>query len=192
MKRNFKKHSEQIIIGLAGLHGAGKSQVGVILTSNGFKHYSVREFALKFIKKKGLVFNRETLASTCNELRSKKPHFIIEELYKRAIKSGENSVIESIGTLGEVDFIKKQKNFFLVGIKAPRKIRFSRIKKRKSGTDNIDYKSFLKHEKIETSSDPSKQNLPACIRLSDFIISNNYTIKVLEKKTQELIKKLEN
>jgi len=175
------------IIGITGTLGAGKGTiVDYLIKEKGFNHFSVRQYLIGEMEKRGLTNNRDNMVVTANDLRAKhSPSFIIEELYKQAKAKGGNAVIESIRTPGEIDFLKKQGYFLLLAIDANPKIRYERIKGRKSSTDNIDYDTFVANEKREfTSDDPNKQNLKKCIDRADIVLNNSGTIDDLYKQLE--------
>jgi len=170
------------IIGITGTLGAGKGTiVDYLVKEKAYLHFSVRAYLVREIEKLGLPVNRDSMTSVANELRAKNsPAFIIEELYKEAVKTEKNSIIESIRTPGEIDFLKKQGNFILLAVDADPKIRFERIKLRASETDNIDFDTFVANEKREmTSKDVNKQNLGKCIEMADIVLNNNGSISQL-------------
>jgi dephospho-CoA kinase len=176
------------IIGITGTLGAGKGTIVDYLVKNkGFKHYSVRQFLIEEIEKRGLPVNRDSMTQVANELRAANtPYYIVAELYKQALKSGKDAVIESIRTPGEVEFLQQQGNFILIAVDADPKTRFDRIKIRKSATDQIDFDTFLANEKREmTTEDPNKQNLQKCIQMADITLHNDGSI-------DELVLQLEN
>lgn len=175
------------IIGITGTLGAGKGTVvDYLIQEKGFKHFSVRQYLIEEMKKRGLANNRDNMVVTANDLRSKNsPSFIIEELYKQAKQKGGNAIIESIRTPGEIDFLKKQGSFLLLAVDADPGVRFERIKGRKSSTDDIDFEKFVEDEKREfTSDDPNKQNLQRCIELADIVLMNDGTINGLYKQLE--------
>ena len=177
-----------IIIGITGTLGAGKGTIVDYLTDNkGFKHYSVRQFLIEEIKKQGLPVNRDSMTEVANELRAKhSPSYIIEQLYKTAVNNGGNSIIESIRTPGEVEFLKKQGNFYLIAVDADPQIRYDRITLRASETDQITLETFIANEKREfTTSDPNKQNLSRCIQLADIVIQNNGSLDELQQQLED-------
>ena len=170
------------IIGITGTLGAGKGTiVDYLVKEKAYLHFSVRAYLVREIEKLGLPVNRDSMTSVANELRAKNSSaFIIEELYKEAVKTEKNSIIESIRTPGEIDFLKKQGNFILLAVDADPKIRFERIKLRASETDNIDFDTFVANEKREmTSKDVNKQNLGKCIEMADIVLNNNGSISQL-------------
>jgi len=174
-----------IIIGITGTLGAGKGAIVEYLTkSMGFVHFSVRGFLINEIKKRGLPENRDSMVVIANELRAKNsPSYITDQLFSQAFKTGKNAVIESIRTPGEVESLKLKGQFYLFAIDADPKIRFERIKKRNSVTDQISFEIFLENEKREMfSKDPNKQNLAECREMADYVFDNNGTIEELNKR----------
>jgi len=115
------------------------------------------------------------MTMVANELRANNsPSFITDELYKKATYINKNCVIESIRTPGEILSLRQKANFYLFAVDAPQKLRYDRILKRKSETDNISFETFISDENREmNTSDPNKQNLRKCIEMADFVFDNS-------------------
>jgi dephospho-CoA kinase len=180
------------IIGITGTLGSGKGAVVEYLRSRyGFLHYSARDFIAREVEKKGMPVNRDTLIAVGNMIRGEHhPGFIAEQLLREARKSGKDAVIESLRTVGEIQEARKAgASFILLAIDADPKIRYGRIRIRKSATDEVAFEEFLEHERQEmTSADPHKQNLAACIRLADHVLLNNATIQRLHAQVDLIMK----
>ena len=121
-----------LVIGITGTLGAGKGTlVEYLIREKNFQHYSVRQYLIEEIVRQGLEVNRDNMVIVANKMRSENsPSFIIEELYKEAHAIGKNSVIESIRTPGEVEYLKKQGDFLLLAVDADPVKRFERIQLR--------------------------------------------------------------
>lgn len=179
-----------LIIGITGTIGSGKGTVVEYLTKNkNFLHYPVKDFVTKEIKKRKLKVNRESMRIVANELRKKNyPSYIVDSLYESAKKDGRNAIIESLRNIGEVKSLQQKGNFFLFAVDADPKLRFKRIKLRKSEKDNVTYKEFLEGERKEMqNTDPNKQNLKKCIDMADFRFENNGTIEELYGKVEKVL-----
>ncbi len=179
-----------IVIGITGTLGAGKGTIVEYLSKNyNFTHYSVREYLINEIKRRDLEVNRDSMTMVANELRAKhSPSFIVDQLYKRAIKENKNCIIESIRTPGEVNSLKAKSHFYLFAVDADPKIRYQRIKMRKSSTDDIDFETFILNEKREMSTtDENKQNLGKCIQMADYKFNNDGDITTLNHAIDKII-----
>jgi len=170
------------IIGITGTIGAGKGTlVEYLVREKNFVHYSVRGFLIEELKKRKININRDTMVSLANELREKNsPSYIIDCLFEQARNRGQNAVIESIRTSGEAESLRKKGDFCLLAVDADPKIRYERIRRRNSETDQVSYEEFTANEQREmTATDPNKQNLSRCIAMADYTLCNDGTIDEL-------------
>lgn len=187
------KYFDLKIIGITGTLGAGKGTIVDYLTKHhGFEHFSVRGYLTKLIVEKGEDVNRDTMVHTANELRAKhSPSFIAEELYREALETGKDCIIESIRTVGEVHALHDKGNFYLFAVDADQALRFERIIERASETDKVDFETFKANEAREMSStDPNKQNLDACMKLADFRFVNSGSFEQLYQQIDDVLKKI--
>jgi len=178
------------VIGITGTCGAGKGTiVEYLIEKKEFVHYSAREFIVKEIKKRGMDVNRDSMRIVANDLREKNgPAFIIEELYKKAIKSRKNCIIESVRCPGEIDSLETKLDFELWAVNADSMIRYDRAFLRGGSTDNVDYETFLEQEKSEmNNTDPFKQNLFLCMKRAKYVFNNDSDVNSLYKQVDEVL-----
>ena len=180
-----------IIIGITGTIGAGKGTVvEYLVKNNGFKHFSARDLIVEEVNKRGLENTRDNMVVVANDLRQKYGSgYVADELYRRALVTGDNCIIESIRTVGEIESLKNKGGFVLLAVDAEPRTRFERILVRKTMTDNVSFDKFLEDENKEMESDdPNKQNLKKCIQMADFVIDNNGALDELNLKIEEILK----
>jgi dephospho-CoA kinase len=183
-----------LIIGITGTLGAGKGTiVDYLINQKMFKHFSVRAFLIEEIQHRGLEVNRDSMTKVANELRAhNSPSYIVDCLFTKAISTGDNCVIESIRTPGEIDSLKKKGRFILFAVDAEPTLRYDRVVLRNSETDKISYDTFIQNEQREMNSDdPNKQNLRACIQQADYVFSNNGTLDALTLQVETALKEIE-
>jgi dephospho-CoA kinase len=167
-----------LILGITGTLGAGKGTiVEYLVREEFFVHYSVRAFLSQEITKRGLPLNRDTMTWLANDLRKKhSPSYIVDRLYKEALKAGKDCIIESIRTQGEVESLRQKKDFYLFAVDADSAVRYHRVIARHSETDRISYTTFLDNEQREMhSAGTGEQNIAWCMAHADFIFINNGT-----------------
>lgn len=182
-----------MIVGITGTLGAGKGTiVDYLVTKNGFRHLSVREYIKKQLQQHGLPINRDTMTNLANQLRALHgPSFIVDKLYEEALHNPSPAIIESIRTPGEIASLRARGSFVLLAVDADPMIRYKRITQRASETDSVDYRTFLANEEREMhSQNPNHQNLAECIRQADYRLINNGTTDELYQQLDQILLQL--
>jgi len=179
-----------IIIGITGTIGAGKGAiVEYLVKKKGFTHYSMRQFLTDELQKRGLPLLRENMFEIANEFRKTHgPGYLVERFLSEAVAKGDNAVIESIRSVGEIEKLKAEPNSVLVAVDSDIKTRYQRILKRKSSTDMISFEKFVEDEQKESvSNEPWSQNLNKCRELADHVIDNNKSLNDLYVQIDKIL-----
>jgi dephospho-CoA kinase len=169
-----------MLIGITGTNGAGKGAVVEYLVSKkGFSHYSARTIILNTMDLEHIPHTKENMRTVANNLR--KEHgasYIIEGLYQMA-REDSNAVLESVRTIGEAEFLKKQ-GAKIISVDADKKTRYERVANKGVQLDYMSFEDFQKIEDREmASSDPWDMNVFGVIQLADARITNNKSLEEL-------------
>jgi len=180
-----------MILGVTGSFCAGKDTVAEILIKKSFYHYSLSDALREELKKKKQPLTRENLQALGNNLRQTHGPGILAQMALQAMKSDKNYVITSIRNPGEIEVLSQRKDFLLINVDAPLPVRYARLKSRpKAGTEDLKIKTiddFKNLEKVENSSDPSKQQLNKVMQIADVTLVNDQGINELYKKIDTIL-----
>jgi len=173
-----------IVIGVTGLDCSGKGEFVNILKNKGYHAISLSDIIRQEAKARGIEINRDNLISLGNQLRSEYGPGVLGFMAVALIKknpsySDMNWVIESIRNPSEVEALKQNfPDFHLVEVFADSRIRWKRMSSRKRDPDDPrSYSEMIAREKVQMSSDPSKQQFHKVIKLADFRIKNETSLK---------------
>ncbi len=190
-----------IIIGVVGQIAAGKGILVKYLTERlDFVSFSLSSILHDAIKKKNIrEFTRQTLQDMGDELRRKYGDDILAKKVIEQMKNlpagrqGEkfkmkNYMIEEIRNPGEIEFLKKNTNFILIGVKAKRELRFKRLLSRGKPWDPKNWNDFVKIDRrdLGVGQNKSGQQVVKCLAYCDYILTNNKDLKDFEKKLEKL------
>jgi dephospho-CoA kinase len=104
------------------------------------------------------------------------PSYVIDQVFQKASGLGKDAILESIRCVGEVEKLRKYKDFFLLGVDADRKARYERVVLRGTNLDKITYEKFIEQEDNEIfTKNPYEMNLRGCLELADVVICNDGT-----------------
>jgi dephospho-CoA kinase len=111
---------------------------------------------------------------------------LIERIKK---ENPEHALIDSIRNPAEIIELKKHfKDFTLISIDAPQRIRFQRAVKRNKNSDPKDWEGFLKVDLRDLQEkDPLGQQVGECMKLADFKITNDSTLEEFERKFHKVL-----
>ncbi len=190
-----------IFIGLTGTFGSGKGTfaelVAKLVGEKNFAMHSLSDEVREECKKQGLGLERANLRAVANQTRKALGAgvFAKRAVQKALAERGKSVVlIDSVRAPAEVEELRKTlgKNFFLVAIDAPIKLRYERVKERARALEQLlSFEEFQKSEEVEMrSKDDFGQSLAGVMASADFTVENAGTREELEKKAKELLGKL--
>lgn len=181
-----------MIIGLTGKNAAGKGELAKHLQSKGFVYLSLSDALREEATKRGLDHSRDILIKLGNELRKKFGSGILAKKINEKIGNNpkKDFVIDSIRNPGEIEELRKNKGFLLIGVVTEQKIRFQRLLKRGRLGDAATFEEFKRQEELENNNEASSQQLDKCLEMADKRISSNGTIEEANKEFDGWLKGL--
>ncbi len=182
-----------MLIGLTGTNGAGKGEVAKYLREKGFNYFSLSDILREELNKKSLELSRKNLQNIGNQLRKKFGPGILAERTIKKIK--DKSIIDSIRNPEEIrklrEFAKKSGTvFFLLSVDAPIKLRFERLKERRTIESAETLEEFKKREQFEMGKEIHWQQIDTCMKMADYTIINDGTLEKLYKKINKILKEI--
>ncbi len=179
-----------ILIGLTGENCSGKGTVAEYLQKKGFAVASLSDVIREELAHDGKEITRENLIVKANALRNEFGPGILAKKAIATIRKDRNYVIDSIRNPGEVDELKKQRNFFLLYITASPEIRFQRMCERRRENDPKTIEAFLHLENLERKSSPIQQNLEETAKMADKVIINDGDLQQLYDSLDKTLSEL--
>jgi len=192
------------IIGVVGQIASGKGILVNYLTEKlSFTSFSLSTAVHREIEKKGIKkYTRQMLQDVGDDLRREYGDDVLAKRILRQIESDKirynrssqlnqlnRVVIEGIRNLAEIEFLKKNSNFILIGVKVNRKLRFKRLLQRAKPWDPKTYSDFVKVDRrdLGIGQNKSGQQVGKCLTYCDYVLTNNKDINYFEKKVENLL-----
>lgn len=181
-----------MIIGVTGPIASGKSVLIERLIEKGFIYHKISEEVREEAKRLGILIERKPLQDLGNAMREKYGNGYWAERLLPKIKSVGNHVVDGIRNPGEIDVLKKLKNFILIGVDAPIEQRFDRILNRNKDSDpkTIEEIKAIDSRDRGVGEPNSGQQSAKCYEMADLYLQNDSTFEELFKKVGELLETL--
>ena len=188
-----------MILGITGPLCAGTDTLAEILKKqHGFTFFSYSDILREEAKKRNIELTRKNLQDLGDELRKAEGRGVLSKRIIEKIELAPNAdyAIGNIRNPGEVEELRKKfgKNFILIKIDAPQKIRFQRLSQRRREKDPQTFEEFLKVEERDLGINQGEhgQQHAAVFALADKTITNDSTIEELARKVSFLIQNINN
>lgn len=186
-----------MIIGITGRIGAGKGVVLELLKKNGFEYTKISKALYEEADKRGVPRERKALQDLGNELRMKEGGGALAKRLIVSLDKDVDYIVDSIRNPLEVVELKRYKNFFLISVDAPQKIRFDRVIKRAKDIDPKTWEEFVELDNRDFCEKDEKGNIVElgqqvgrCMELADFKLVNAGSFDSFQKKILELIEEI--
>jgi len=178
-------------IGVAGLNGAGKTEVVRFFEQRSFQAVSLSDAIREDLARDGFEPTRENMIQRGRLLREQHGHGVLAERAVRKLPTDRHHVIDSIRHPAEVDVLRAGGGFTLLWIEAPVEQRHSRVHARGRPGDDANLERFQELEGLElASSATAGQQLLMVRELADVAIANDGDLASLHARLQPLLEGL--
>ncbi len=184
-----------MIIGLTGRIAAGKETLTDFLRKKGFIYLETSKMLAEELEKRGLEITRANMQDLGDELREKDGVGALMKMLLKKTEPGKDYIFDSLRNPGEADFLRKNiKDFVLIGVDAPQKIRFERILKRGKPSDPKTWEEFLKIDDRDFFDETNLmgQRVGKCMEIADLKINNinlEKSMEEIEEVWEKIIKR---
>ncbi len=179
---------KQILIGLLGTIGAGKTTVSDCLVKKGFYRVIMGDLVREKATQNGLKLTRENLGKTQEEYRDKYgPDYFIKEAIKR-LKDSKKAKLLVDGIRLPIDADRaKFEGAKLILADAPAEIRFERLKQRKREDDAQTIDKFMEQEKAEWK----RFDFEKTLEYIDYTLNNSGNLEELYTQINDILREID-
>ncbi len=181
--------ADKVVVGLAGMSGAGKSVVVQVSEEGGYGVVVMGDVVREEAERRCLEPNPENLGKIMLELRRSEGEAVVA---KRCISKIEKAkepkvIVDGIRSLSEVEEFKKHfpKFSFMVVHSSP-ETRFKRLYHRRRSDDPKNWEVFHERDMRELS-----VGLGEAIALAEYLIVNEEELEVVKEKIRKILRKVE-
>ncbi|MBI2166974.1 MAG: AAA family ATPase [Candidatus Omnitrophica bacterium] len=177
-----------MIIGLTGKNGGGKGEAVKFLAERGFVPLSLSDVLRDEARSAGQPVTRDVLVELGNRLRKESgPGVLAERIFAR-LDPEKNYIIDSIRHPAEAQVFRRRRDFSLVHVQGPQRLRFERLRQRGRENDPRTFEEFLALEAKEAASpDSDHQQLDRTISSADATLENGGPLRDLHEKIKRLL-----
>jgi len=176
---------EKILLGVAGMPGAGKATVEEIVKSMGYPVVVMGDEIRNEAERRGLKPTPENLGMIMLKLREEEgPNVVAERCIPKIERvDGKIVVVDGVRSSHEVEKFKRHfPNFTLIAIHASPETRFQRLFKRKRSDDPSGWNTFAERDSRELS-----VGLGDVIAMADYMIVNEGTKNQLKRQIRKVL-----
>jgi dephospho-CoA kinase len=181
--------SSKLVIGLAGMPGAGKSAVVAVARIRGYGVVTMGNVVREEAERRHLEPTPENLGKTMLELRQKEGDSVIAKkcIAKIDATKEQKIIVDGIRSLSEIEEFKKHfQRLSLIAIHSSPETRFKRLYRRQRSDDPKNWEIFHERDMRELS-----VGLGNAIAMSEHIVINEETLEILIEKIKEVLEKVE-
>jgi len=179
----------KLVVGLAGMPGAGKSVVVTVARESGYSVVVMGDEVREVAKRRSVEPTPENLGKIMLELRRNEGEAVIAKMcvpkIERAV--GQRVIVDGVRSLSEVEEFKRHfPSFSFVAVHASPETRFKRLYHRQRSDDPKSWDVFRERDMRELS-----VGLGNAIAMADHMIVNEGEMEAVKRKVREVLRRVE-
>lgn len=181
--------SDKLVVGLAGMPGAGKSTAVNVAKDRGYKIVVMGDEVREEAAKRGVKPTPKNLGKIMLELRRMKGEAVIARRCIPTIETAveQKVVIDGVRSLSEVEEFKKHfPRFILIAVHASPDTRFKRLYRRKRSDDPKNWRIFHERDAREL-----QVGLGDAIAMAEYILVNEGRLGAVKARIGDVLRRVE-
>jgi len=181
--------SDKLVIGLAGMPGAGKSAVVKVAEETGYAIVVMGDIVREEVEKRSMKPTPKNVGKIMLELRRMEGEAVIaRRCVPKIEKAMEQKVlVDGVRSLSEVEeFEKHFLRFSLIAVHASPETRFERLYRRRRSDDPRNWEISHERDMRELT-----VGLGNAVAMAEYIIVNEGSLKVAKDKIREVLRRVE-
>jgi len=182
-------NADKLVVGLAGMPGAGKSLVVDATRELGYAVVVMGDVIREETANRGLDLTPQNVGKVMLELRAEGGNTVVATkcIPKIEAQSTAKVLVDGLRSLYEVDAFKEHfKKFTVVGVHAPPETRFNRLSSRRRSDDPDGYEVFHERDMRELS-----VGLGNVIAMAEQLIVNDNSAEEVKNTISEALRRIE-
>jgi len=165
---------------ITGMPGAGKEEVIKILVERGYAVRRMGDVVREAAAKEGI--EPDMIGEFSTEQRKKYGPYVWAERTAELVDDPENTVIDGVRSLEEVEIFRKKGEVLIIGVHASPKTRYERLMERARGDESDSIEKIKRREMRELS-----WGLGNVIAMADIMVVNEGTLKELKEELERVL-----
>ncbi|HEY4674611.1 MAG TPA: AAA family ATPase [Candidatus Bathyarchaeia archaeon] len=181
--------TDKLVVGVAGMPGAGKSVVTKIAKGYGYSIIVMGDIVREEAQKRDMTPTPENLGKIMLELRKTEGDNVIakKRMPKIEKEKARKIIVDGVRSLSEINEFKAHyPTFTLIAIEASSEARFKRLYRRRRSDDPKSWENFQERDRRELS-----VGLGEAIAKAEYRIQNEGDLKTTKIQIKEALRKIE-
>ena len=166
------------VIGITGTIASGKDHAGKYISKKlEVPLFEISGPIIEAARQRGISPTREEITKFSPIFAKEKGEDYSARVHLAQIES--LGIITGMRQVAQIEYLRSNSHLILLAIDAETRLRFERAKSRGKFPEAASLEEFIRHDRLENSG-PNTMRVQECMRMADYRLKNNTTLKDLE------------